>query len=83
MRHGICELITRCLSAAKFIADPAITPKNMKVTRKTRTGERREALLKEYFLSASLIALLKRVGEEAARAIPRRIPAPEPVKVRR
>jgi len=55
----------------------------MKVTRKTRTGERREALLKEYFLSASLIALLKRVGEEAARAIPRRIPAPEPVKVRR
>ena len=44
----------------------------MKITRKTRNGERREALLKEYFITASLIALLKRVGEEAAKAAPRR-----------
>lgn len=42
----------------------------MKITRKTRDGERREALLKEYFLTASLIALLKRVGEEAAKGMP-------------
>lgn len=47
----------------------------MKITRKTRNGERREALLKEYFLTASLIALLKRVGEEAAKAAPSRAAA--------
>lgn len=40
----------------------------MKIVRKTRNGEHREALLKEYFLTASLIALLKRVGEEASKA---------------
>lgn len=44
----------------------------MKITRKSRSGERREALLKEYFLTASLIALLKRVGEEATKIAPRR-----------
>jgi len=44
----------------------------MKIIRKTRNGERREALLKEYFITASLIALLKRVGEEAAKARPAR-----------
>lgn len=44
----------------------------MKIVRKTKNGERREALLKEYFITASLIALLKRVGEEAAKAAPRR-----------
>ena len=54
----------------------------MKITRKTRNGESREALLKEYFLTASLIALLKRVGEEAAKAVPRRALAPIPVRVR-
>jgi hypothetical protein len=43
----------------------------MKITRKSRSGERREALLKEYFLTASLIALLKRVGEEAGKVAPR------------
>jgi hypothetical protein len=43
----------------------------MKITRKSRSGERREALLKEYFLTASLIAMLKRVGEEAAKVAPR------------
>ncbi len=40
----------------------------MKITRIDRDGKRREALLKEYFLTASLIALLKRVGEEAGKA---------------
>jgi len=55
----------------------------MKITRKNRNGERREALLKEYFLTASLIALLKRVGEEAAKATPRFAPALIPVRVRK
>ena len=43
----------------------------MKVNRKTPTGESREVLLKEYFITASLIALLKRAGAEAARMNPR------------
>ncbi len=55
----------------------------MKITRINRNGERREALLKEYFLTASLIALLKRVGEEAAKAVPRKAPALVPLRVRR
>ena len=42
----------------------------MKIIHKTRNGESREALLKEYFITASLIALLKRVGQEAAKASP-------------
>lgn len=42
----------------------------MKIVHKTKSGERRETLLKEYFITASLIALLKRVGEEAARTAP-------------
>ncbi len=42
----------------------------MKIVHKTKSGESREALLKEYFITASLIALLKRVGEEAAKAAP-------------
>jgi hypothetical protein len=54
----------------------------MKITRKTRNGERREALLKEYFLTASLIALLKRVGEEAAKAAPVRARRQIAAKVR-
>ncbi len=44
----------------------------MKIVHKTKTGESREALLKEYFITASPIALLKRVGEEAAKAAPSR-----------
>ncbi|MFT4176721.1 MAG: hypothetical protein QM627_08680 [Luteolibacter sp.] len=40
----------------------------MKIIRKTPDGRRRETLLKEYFITASLIALLKRAGEQAARA---------------
>ncbi len=56
----------------------------MKITRRTRSGERREALLKEYFLTASLIALLKRVGEEAGKVAPRRtFDEPVPLKIRR
>lgn len=55
----------------------------MKITRTTRNGERREALLKEYFLTASLLALLKRVGEQAAKSMPRGVAAPVPVRVRR
>jgi len=45
----------------------------MKIVHKTKSGETREALLKEYFINASLIALLKRVGEEAAKAAPARV----------
>jgi polynucleotide 5'-kinase involved in rRNA processing len=41
-------------------------PRNMKIVRKSKTGETREVLLKEYFINASLIALLKRVGLQAA-----------------
>ncbi len=44
----------------------------MKIIRKNGEGESREALLKEYFLTASLIALLKRAGREAALAVPPR-----------
>ncbi len=44
----------------------------MKIVHKTKDGGSREALLKEYFINASLIALLKRVGEEAAKANPAR-----------
>ncbi|MDE0835777.1 MAG: hypothetical protein OSA84_05435 [Akkermansiaceae bacterium] len=45
----------------------------MKIVHKTKNGESREALLKEYFITASLIALLKRVGQEAARSAPTRV----------
>jgi hypothetical protein len=44
----------------------------MKIIRKSANGERREALLKEYFLTSALIALLKRLGEETAKSIPAR-----------
>lgn len=40
----------------------------MKVVRKSSTGESREMLLKEYFLNAYLIAMFKRVSEEAGKA---------------
>lgn len=39
----------------------------MKITQKNASGETRELMLKEYFLNAYLIAMLKRVGEEVAR----------------
>ena len=35
----------------------------MKIRRKNQEGESRELLLKEYFLNAYLIAMLKQVGE--------------------
>ena len=41
--------------------------KTMKIVHKNAKGESRELLLKEYFLNAYLIAMLKRVGDEAAR----------------
>jgi hypothetical protein len=58
----------------------------MKIIRKTRSGERREALLKEYFLTASWIALLRKVAVQAASAVepaPRGRLQPLPVRVRR
>lgn len=54
----------------------------MKIVHKTKSGETREALLKEYFITASLIALLKRVGQEAANATPRRTETPAPARIR-
>ncbi|MGJ8645176.1 MAG: hypothetical protein ACSHX9_17370 [Luteolibacter sp.] len=54
----------------------------MKIVHKTKSGETREALLKEYFITASLIALLKRVGQEAAKAAPRRAEKPVPARIR-
>jgi hypothetical protein len=55
----------------------------MKITRINRNGERREALLKEYFLTASLLALFQRLSAEAAKAMPQQAPAKVPVRVRR
>ncbi|MEX1115284.1 MAG: hypothetical protein WEB53_08535 [Akkermansiaceae bacterium] len=55
----------------------------MKITRMDHNGERREALLKEYFLTASLLALFKRVSDEVAKALPQRAPALVPVRVPR
>ncbi len=55
----------------------------MKIVRKNPNGERREALLKEYFLTASLIALLKRLGEEAAKGISPLESLPALARVRR
>lgn len=59
------------LNTAGYVP-PKTKTNSMKIVRKTKNGESREALLKEYFITASLIALLKRVGEEAAKAAPRR-----------
>lgn len=53
---------------------------DMKVVRKNAKGETRQLLLKEYFLNAYLIALLKRVGEGAAKFS--QTPHLEPVRVR-
>lgn len=54
----------------------------MKVNRKNRHGESREVLLKEYFITASLIALLKRAGQEAARMRPAIRSELVPLKIR-
>jgi hypothetical protein len=53
----------------------------MKVVRKNAKGETRELLLKEYFLNAYLIAVLKKVGDEAAR-LTKGEPRLTPVRVR-
>lgn len=53
----------------------------MKIVRKNAKGETRQLLLKEYFLNAYLIAVLKKVGDEAAR-LTRREPELTPVRVR-
>ena len=53
----------------------------MKVVRKNAKGETRQLLLKEYFLNAYLIAVLKKVGDEAAR-FTRSEPELKPVRVR-
>lgn len=58
-------------------------PKFMKIIRKTRDGGHREELLREYRLSAPLIALLKKVGEGVARSVPTREMAVIPVRIRR
>ena len=55
----------------------------MKIVHKTKNGETREALLKEYFINASLIALLKRVGQEAAKVAPERTRQMAMAKVKR
>lgn len=54
----------------------------MKIVKKNKQGETRELLLKEYFLNAYLIAMLKRVGEEAAKIRCRGEVSGEPVPVR-
>ncbi|MDP4626112.1 MAG: hypothetical protein NWT08_13355 [Akkermansiaceae bacterium] len=54
----------------------------MKIVHKTKSGETREALLKEYFITASLIALLKRIGQEAAKAAPSRPEKRVPARIR-
>lgn len=54
----------------------------MKIVKKNTQGETRELLLKEYFLNAYLIAMLKRVGEEAGKFRRRGQPALEPAPVR-
>lgn len=54
----------------------------MKIVKKNAQGEPRELLLKEYFLNAYFIALLKRVGEETGKLGRRGQPALEPAPVR-
>ncbi|MEY3393773.1 MAG: hypothetical protein RL346_9 [Verrucomicrobiota bacterium] len=54
----------------------------MKIVKKSKTGESREVLLREYFINASLIALLKRVSHEAVKFAPSRSRASVPARVR-
>lgn len=55
-----------CWHCSEF-SDARSLPETMKVVKKTNNGETRELLLKEYFLNAYLIAMLKRLGEEVGR----------------
>jgi hypothetical protein len=79
-RGGCVALTSESSDESIFASQPTINP--MKIVRKTKDGERREALLKEYFITASMIALLKRVGQEAAKAAPRRAKTAALAKVR-
>jgi hypothetical protein len=54
----------------------------MKIVKKNTNGETREMLLKEYFLNAYLIAMLKRVGEETGKIRRRGGKALKPAAVR-
>lgn len=59
----------------------------MKIVHKKTNGESRELLLKEYFLNAYLIALLKKVGEETGKFVRRKTEAdgvlePAPARIR-
>ena len=57
----------------------------MKIAKKTETGETKELLLKEYFLNAYLIAMLKAAGEEVGKFTRRREVEdlePAPIRVR-
>ena len=44
----------------------------MRINKKNNSGESRELLLKEYFLNAYLIALLKQFGAETKRRVGRK-----------
>jgi hypothetical protein len=58
----------RCIVFPRARLISPFQPKTiMKVVRKNAKGETRQLLLKEYFLNAYLIAVLKKVGDEAAR----------------
>lgn len=54
----------------------------MKIVKKNAQGESRELLLKEFFLNAYLIAMLKRVGEETGKIRRRGAPHLEPARVK-
>ena len=54
----------------------------MKIIRKNPAGETRELLLKEYFLNAYLIALLKGVGDEVRRVREKNPQLGDPIAVR-
>ncbi|TAG10553.1 MAG: hypothetical protein EAZ42_03380 [Verrucomicrobia bacterium] len=71
--HMLCEMTCDSihLNHLKF----------MKITRIDRNGKRREALLKEYFITASLVALLKQVGQEASKFAPKQLPEAAPIRV--
>ena len=70
VRAGTKSLARRfselCCLGSEF-SDLRSLPRTMKVAKRTKNGETRELLLKEYFLNAYLIAMLKRLGEEVGR----------------
>lgn len=65
------------------LTEPKTDYRTMKVIQKNSKGETRELLLKEYFLNAYLIAMLKRVGDEAGKFNRRKeLPELTPVRVK-